>query len=247
MMQMRETTVAWAGLAVCLVCLTACAELVIPGTLAGAGEYYRYTTGNVARKTMMGSVREVSAATQRALKKMSIRFQPVYSSGGDSFISASTAELDIRIRLQAVTPKTTKVIIDAAKGEVVKDKATAEEIMTQIAAELNSVEADNQVGSRIFVKNNCTQPIEVAVYYLAGNPSSETWKTEGWFALSPGESRHVVDTQAQTVYFHGKTATDDQACWEGGHFHYLRGSRLGFFRVELGASPVDFTQSFGCD
>ena len=49
--------------------MTGCTEVVVPGTMAGGGEYYRYTTSNVAKETMMGDVRDVTAAARSALKK----------------------------------------------------------------------------------------------------------------------------------------------------------------------------------
>ena len=49
-----------------------CAQLVVPGTVAGAGELYRYSTGNVAKKTFVGDVKQVIDASTLALEKMGI-------------------------------------------------------------------------------------------------------------------------------------------------------------------------------
>jgi hypothetical protein len=47
-------------------------------------------------------------------------------------ITADTEELDIVIDLEEVTSKTTKVKVDARKRVVLKDKATAAEIINQV-------------------------------------------------------------------------------------------------------------------
>ena len=47
-------------------------------------------------------------------------------------ITAATNELDIEINLEEVTSKTTQVKVDARKRVVLKDKATAAEIINQV-------------------------------------------------------------------------------------------------------------------
>ena len=47
-------------------------------------------------------------------------------------ITAATKELDIAIILEEVTSKTTQVKVDARKRVVLKDKATAAEIINQV-------------------------------------------------------------------------------------------------------------------
>ena len=47
-------------------------------------------------------------------------------------ITAATKELDIVIHLEDVTTKTTQVKVDARKRVVLKDKATAAEIINQV-------------------------------------------------------------------------------------------------------------------
>ncbi|MGD2184554.1 MAG: hypothetical protein PVI71_00445 [Desulfobacterales bacterium] len=57
--------------------LAGCAEVLVPGTMAAGGEYYRYTTSHKAKGTLMGDVRQITDATQSALKKMNIRLHSV--------------------------------------------------------------------------------------------------------------------------------------------------------------------------
>ena len=45
--------------------MAGCAEVPVPGTLAGGGEAYRYSTANVAKETFIGNVDQVTAAPCR--------------------------------------------------------------------------------------------------------------------------------------------------------------------------------------
>jgi hypothetical protein len=111
--------------------LVGCTEVVVPGTMAGGGEYYRYTTGNVAKGTLIGDVRQVTAAAQSALKRMDMRLNSVEPYTDETVMSASTAELDISIKIIPVTGSTTRVIVDAKEDHIIKkDKATADEILS---------------------------------------------------------------------------------------------------------------------
>ena len=51
-----------------------CAQVVVPGTVAGAGELYRYSTGNVAKQTFVGNMKQTIDAARLALEKMSIEW-----------------------------------------------------------------------------------------------------------------------------------------------------------------------------
>lgn len=221
-----------------------CAQVIIPGTMAGAGEYMRYTTTNVPKRTMLGSQREVAAATYVALKKLNIK-APAGQPGASS-ITATTAELLITITLEPVTPTTTKVKVDAAKGQVVKDKATADKILDQIQAELTAPDTGDDKLSRIYLKNNCDSPIDVAIHYLDGKSGLGNWRSDGWFRLMPGEVRSAASTNGRYVYFYASSPADNSSEWSGTFHQTLHGDRYGFFKVDLGTGVVDFTQSFNC-
>ena len=225
--------------------ISGCAQVVIPGTIAGAGEYMRYTTTNVPKRTMLGSQKEVSAATYTALKKLNIK-APAGQTGA-STITATTAELLITITLEPVTPTTTKIKVDAARGQVVKDKATADKILDQIQAELTIPDTSHNNLSRIYLKNNCDRPIDVAIHYLDSNSGLGNWRSDGWFRLMPGEKRSAVSTNGRYVYFYAVSPTDISSEWSGTFHQNLHGDRYGFFKVDLGIGVVDFTQSFNCE
>jgi hypothetical protein len=243
-----KQTAAASGLIGFIGLLVGCTKVVVPGTMAGGGEYYRYTTGNVAKETLMGDVRHVTAAARSALKKMNIRLYSVDSYTDETVMSASTAELDIIINIKPVTASTSQVNIDAKKDPILKkDKATADEILSQIRLALARKDSQEGVFSKVFVKNNCRLPIYVAVRYLAGKNEPEHWQTRGWFALDSGQKKHIVDTHNRYIYFYAETRLKDKLYWGGEDFHWFEGKRFGFFKADIGNPSEDVTQSFKCD
>jgi len=100
--------------------------------VAGAGVGASYTLSNVAYRSFSLPVDRVHQATISALKKMDIKIIEDNKSEDGRTITADTEELDIVIDLEEVTSKTTKVKVDARKRVVLKDKATAAEIINQV-------------------------------------------------------------------------------------------------------------------
>ena len=100
--------------------------------LTGAGIGTSYTLSNVAYRSFSSPVYRVHLATTAALKKMGIRIIDDSESEAGRSISATTKELDIRIHLEEVTSKTTQIKVDARKTFILKDKATAAEIINQV-------------------------------------------------------------------------------------------------------------------
>ena len=100
--------------------------------LTGAGVGVSYTLSNVAYRSFSSPVDRVHDATIVALKKMGIMIDDDTSSESGVTITAETRELDIVINIEKVTSKTTQVKVDARKNFVLKDKATAAEIINQV-------------------------------------------------------------------------------------------------------------------
>ncbi len=86
---------------------------------------------NVAYKTVSFPIATVEASLKRALKKMGIGGGERKSTDGVVTIKTKTEKLVIEITLEKVTPKTTRIKVDAREGLVLKDKATATEIISQ--------------------------------------------------------------------------------------------------------------------
>lgn len=117
-------------------CYAACLLFLLSGctaiALTGAGVGVSYTLSNVAYRSFSSPVDRVHHATIAALNKMDIKIINDSSSGDGRTITAATKELDIVINLEKVTSKTTQVKVDARKSVLLKDKATAAEIINQV-------------------------------------------------------------------------------------------------------------------
>lgn len=211
--------------------LSGCAEVVVPGAMTGGGEYYHYTTDNVAKETLMGDVRQVTAAARTALKKMNIRLHSVDPYTDETVMLASTDELDITIKIVAVNTNTTRVSVDAREDHIIKkDKPTADQILSQIRIALARKDLPEELYSKVFVKNNCRRPIYVAVRYLDGKNEPDHWQTRGWFKLDSGQKKHIVDTHNRYIYFYAETRLKDKLYWGGEDFHLAAGTNGGYCR-----------------
>jgi uncharacterized protein DUF3568 len=225
---------------------TGCAQIIVPGTLAGAGELYRYSAGNVAEQTMVGALDQVVVAAKSALKKMEIDFVGIDPSENEVLLHARTHELEIEIELQKVTPTTTRAEVNAVKNHVVKDKATASEILNQIKVSLEAEKVTSPAFRQVFIKNKCGWPIRVAVYFLPDTEGKRTWQTSGWYLLDPEQRKHTADMKNRFVYFYAESTAGENYYWSGSNYQSFEGRRYGFFEADLGDERIDFTQTFNC-
>lgn len=226
--------------------MAGCAEVLVPGAFTGAGEAYRYTTSNVVKKTLMGDVGQVKAATRSALKKMDVHFQSMKTEGYETEIEASTTELDIMILIAPVTSATTRVRVNAVEDHVFKDKATAAQILSQIEAELTRTPPPKNNFPKVFIKNDCHRTFDVVIYYLDGKNDPSIWQTRGWFSVDPGQKKHVVDTHNRYIYLYGETPSGKKRVWTGDLPQWFEGKRYKFFKVDMGTNLEDFTYAFAC-
>ncbi|MGO9378244.1 MAG: DUF3568 family protein [Dissulfurispiraceae bacterium] len=120
-----------------LILSVGCASILV----AGAGGGIAYTFTNVAYKTVTYPSGEVVAAVHGALKKMEIteRYTELTADGGMK-IKAETPDLTIYVYIDNITIKTTKISVDARKYLIMKDVATATEIIQQTNRILGSKE-----------------------------------------------------------------------------------------------------------
>ncbi len=106
--------------------------LAVPIMVSGAGGGVAYTVTNVAYKTFSYPMKKVEGATHTALKKMAINEVKREANDDDTVrIIASTKKLNIYIDLEQITPATTKISVNAKRNTLLKDKATATEIIEQ--------------------------------------------------------------------------------------------------------------------
>lgn len=114
--------------------LTACAAapLAIPIAVSAGGGGVAYTVTNVAYKTVSYPVKRVEAATRGALRRMAIKEDTrEVLEDGTLRITAKTEKLVIYIDLEKITPATTQIKVNAVRATVLKDKATATEIIEE--------------------------------------------------------------------------------------------------------------------
>jgi hypothetical protein len=107
--------------------LAGCASVLVAGASGGVA----YTVTNVAYKTLTYPIADVQAAVHAALEKMDIKEIDTTTREDEVDIKAETRELEIGIELEKITPRATKMSVNAAKNFLFKDKATAREIIAE--------------------------------------------------------------------------------------------------------------------
>jgi len=116
----------------CLLLLSGCASVLIAGASGGVA----YSVTNIAYKTIPCPIDQVDLANRLALIKMGIKYIEVIKTEDRTIIFAKTSELKIYVDLNKITPKSTKISVDAKKNFLVKDKSTAEAIIDETEAML---------------------------------------------------------------------------------------------------------------
>ncbi len=105
--------------------------IALPLIVSSAGGGIAYTVTNVAYKTFSHPIEDVEEAVHQALEKMKIEESERETYEDGVRITATTKKLTVYIDLEEITPATTKVRVNAKRGVVLKDKATATEILVQ--------------------------------------------------------------------------------------------------------------------
>ena len=118
---------------VCLLLLSGCASVLLAGASGGVA----YSITNIAYKTIPYPIDQVDFANRLALMKMGIKYVDVIKTENRARIFAETYELKIYIDLDKITPKSTKISVDAKKNFLLKDKSTAEAIIDGTEAMLS--------------------------------------------------------------------------------------------------------------
>jgi hypothetical protein len=122
-------------LAVCLsvssLLFTGCAvvaPLALTSTSMGVAYYYM----NVSEKTCVYDLDTMNRASVVTLKRMGFKLgEQSKDEDGDRKILAKTEGLNVTVKLKKVTHKCTKIKVTARKNVVMRDKATAAEIILQ--------------------------------------------------------------------------------------------------------------------
>jgi len=123
-----------AFLAFVLVFSQGCAAVLAAGSAVAFG--LTYYSSNVAERSFTAELPKVWDATLGALDEMAIPVLEKDLKGGGGGIQATATDLTIAIDLTAVTPMTTRVTVNAAKSNLLRDMATATEILERISGQL---------------------------------------------------------------------------------------------------------------
>jgi len=161
-------------LLLCLVpCLSGCAVLALSALGAGAGAGIPYVMTDCADRTLNYSYDQVNQATPLVLSNLDISMLNSTPTKNGEKMKALASELEITIEMEKITEKATRVTVNATKNTVVKDKATAEEIINQ----LERILAKKFEGLRTELLSEATsgKPLESVELYSMGKGRNDTF------------------------------------------------------------------------
>jgi hypothetical protein len=111
--------------------ISGCAA-ALPLVASGIGSGAGYTILNIAHKTQTYPVQTVYRASLQALKTMGVKVLRVSEDTEEILrIEAVAKERDVAIAIEGVTAKATRLTVNVSRSGILKDKATAEEIIRQ--------------------------------------------------------------------------------------------------------------------
>jgi len=110
--------------------LTGCDPLSLTMLGVGAGAGVNYTLNGIASKTFTEPLPKVKKATLTALNRMAIKVDSTKKEEAGESIKAHSEDRDIRIELEAISAKATRMRA-TARSVALLDSATADEIITQ--------------------------------------------------------------------------------------------------------------------
>lgn len=121
--------------------LEGCAVVAV-GVVAGAAAGVTYTMMGVGEQTFNNDFDSVTTALQKALASLDIKTGHTRRTeeGGrivKAEIEAFARDLTIQITVERVSDQATRVVVDAGKYYVVKDKAIASQILSQTSDNLD--------------------------------------------------------------------------------------------------------------
>jgi hypothetical protein len=120
-----------AAVLILLIC-GGCATVVLPavGTMATMG--IDYTAKNCPRRTFTCELDCVHDGVLEALEAMSMKVAKDEATASGRKIEAQAKGLKVKVEMVRLTETTTKIGVDAAKNIILRDGATAREIVAQV-------------------------------------------------------------------------------------------------------------------
>jgi hypothetical protein len=113
------------------VALPGCAAVGVTMLGVGAAVGVNQQLGGIVYKTFTEPLPKVRRASMTALKQMDITVAGVEKTKQGELIKASASNRAIEIELESLTPKTTRMRVTADSDGIMKDAATATEIILQ--------------------------------------------------------------------------------------------------------------------
>lgn len=111
--------------------ISGCAAVALTAGGVAAGVGANHTLGGIVYKTFSEPLPKVKRATLTALKQMEIPVEKVEKTKQGELIKAKAVNRAIEIDFEALTPKTTRMRVVAESDGLIKDSATATEIILQ--------------------------------------------------------------------------------------------------------------------
>jgi hypothetical protein len=118
-------------LAMAALLTSGCAAVGLTALGVGAAVGVNHTLNGIVYKTFSEPLPKVKRATLTALKQMEIPVEAVEKTKQGELIKARAANRAIEVEFEALTPKTTRMRVVADSEGLVKDSATATEIILQ--------------------------------------------------------------------------------------------------------------------
>ena len=110
---------------------TGCAAVGLTALGVGAAVGVNHTLNGIVYKTFSEPLPKVKRATLTALKQMEIPVESVEKTTQGELIKAKASNRAIEVEFESLTPKTTRMRVIADSGGLIKDSATATEIILQ--------------------------------------------------------------------------------------------------------------------
>lgn len=120
------------------VLVTGCMPIALTAAGVGAAAGVTHTMGGMTYRTFTAPMPQVRGATMTALNRMGIKVESTSKEEAGQLIKASASGRDIEIRLESLSPNTTRMRTVARNG-VFYDSATATEIILQTEKVLGNV------------------------------------------------------------------------------------------------------------
>jgi len=128
---MGSLRVAVAAVFMALAC-AGCLLEILPMVGSAAVMGINYTAKNCPRRTFTCELESVHAAALEALESMSMRVIKDERQAKGYHVQAQADGLKVTVEMVQLTPTTTKIGVDAARNIILRDGATAYEIVAQV-------------------------------------------------------------------------------------------------------------------